>query len=107
MKTARRGFLQSLLATPFLPTSPASPQAPSPSPADDALTDALLGVVKVLYGEKLDAAELEAVRVEIGKAREATERLRAVKLGNADEPVTVFGARLGPVSARARSGSRS
>lgn len=107
MKTARRGFLQSLLATPFLPASLASPQAPSPSPANDALTDALLGVVKVLYGEKLEAEELLAVRVEIGKAREATERLRTVKLGNADEPVTVFGARRGPEAARARGRGRS
>lgn len=59
MKTARRGFLQSLLATPFLPVPLASPQTPLPSPADDALTDALLGVVKARYAEKLDAAELE------------------------------------------------
>jgi hypothetical protein len=107
MKTARRSFLQSLLATPFLPSAPALPQPLTPSPAHEAQTEAVLGLVKVLYGEKLDAEELAAVRVEIAKAGEAAERLRTVKLGNADEPVTLFAARSGPEAGTTRRGGRS
>jgi hypothetical protein len=94
MKTPRRGFLQSLLAAPFLPESLASAQAPSPSPsAPDPVVDALAAVVKSRYGAQLDAAELETVRGEIKKSLEAGERLKAVKLGNGDEPATAFSAR--------------
>jgi hypothetical protein len=106
MKTARRGFLQSLLATPFLPSASAFPQTPSPSPANPALTEATLGVVKALCGDKLEPAELEAVRAEIVKAGEATERLRTVKLGNADEPATLFAARVAPEAPGPRRGGR-
>lgn len=94
MKTARRGFLQSLLATPFLPAATASPQAPSPSPsASDPVADALLAAVKARYGAQLDATELEAVGVEIKKSLEGSDRLKARRLGNADEPITTFAAR--------------
>src|SRR5262245_31703466 len=98
MKTARRGFLQSLLAAPFLPDSlAAAAQAPSPSPAPpDPVVDSLAAVVKARYGAQLDAAELEAVRGEIKKSVEASDRLKAVKLANWDEPVTVFAARRKP-----------
>jgi hypothetical protein len=95
MKTPRRGFLQSLLAAPFLPPSLATAaQAPSPSPTPpDPVVDGLAAVVKARYGSQLDAAELEAVRGEIKKSLEASDKLKAVKLGNADEPATVFTAR--------------
>jgi len=95
MKTARRGFLQSLLAAPFLPTTVATAQAPTPSPSSalDPVADALLAAVKARYGAQLDAAELEAVRVEIKKSLEGGDRLKARRLGNADEPVTTFAAR--------------
>src|SRR5262245_13479122 len=94
MKTPRRGFLQSLLAAPLLPDSLAFPQAPPPSPpAPDPVVDALAGVVKARYGAQLDTAELDAVRGEIKKALEASDRLKAVKLGNGDEPATAFSAR--------------
>ena len=94
MKTARRGFLQSLLAAPLLPDSLASAQAPTPSPAaPDPVAEALAAVVKARYGAQLDAAELETVRGEIKKSLEAGERLKAVKLGNGDEPATAFSAR--------------
>jgi hypothetical protein len=95
MKTPRRGFLQSLRAAPFLPESlAAAGQAPSPSPAPpEPVVDALTAVVKARYGAQLDAAELDSVRGEIKKAVEASDRLRSVKLGNADEPATMFSAR--------------
>jgi hypothetical protein len=94
MKTPRRGFLQSLLAAPFLPESLASAQAPPPSPpAPDPVADALTAVVKSRYGSQLEAAELDAVRAEIKKSLEAGERLKAVRLGNGDEPATAFSAR--------------
>ncbi len=94
MKTPRRGFLQSLLAAPLLPDSLVAAQAPSPSPAaPDAVADALAAVVKARYGAQLDAAELDAVRGEIKKSLESSERLKAVRLANGDEPVTAFSAR--------------
>jgi hypothetical protein len=99
MKTPRRGFLQSLLAAPFLPASVGATavQSPSPSPAPpDPVVDGLAAVVKARYGAQLDAADLEAVRVEIKKSLEASEKLKAVKLGNADEPATTFTARPKP-----------
>jgi hypothetical protein len=93
MKTPRRGFLQSLLAAPFLPEPLAAAQAPPPSPpAPDPVADALAAVVKARYGAQLDASELDTVRGEIKKSLEASDRLRAVKLGNADEPATSFSA---------------
>ncbi len=46
------------------------------------------------FGRHLDAAELDAVKAELTRNLEAATRLRqAVKLANADEPVTRFEAR--------------
>ena len=79
MKTARRGFLQSLLAAPLLPTIGGHGPGAQPLavPALDPVADALLAAVKARYGAQLDAAELEAVRVEIKKSLEGSDRLKA------------------------------
>ncbi len=46
------------------------------------------------HGAHLDAAAVEAVKKEIASSLESAARMRsALRLGNADEPVTSFSAR--------------
>jgi hypothetical protein len=47
-------------------------------------------VVRQRYGSQLGAPDLEEVRKGIESALQSAARLGAVKLGNADEPVTTF-----------------
>ena len=94
MPARRRRFLQSLSATPLLPAVLAQAQAAaaqtSPKPA---LARHLAEVVRARYGGQLEAADLDEVARLIGESLEGAEKLRAVKLANADEPVTLFSAR--------------
>lgn len=50
----------------------------------------LFELVKTRYGERLTADELEEVRKGVERISETAEALRAVKLGNWDEPFSVF-----------------
>ncbi len=50
----------------------------------------LFELVKTRYGERLTADELEEVRKGVERISETAEALRAVKLGNRDEPFSVF-----------------
>jgi len=50
----------------------------------------LFELVKTRYGERLTADELEEVRKGVERISETVEALRAVKLGNGDEPFSVF-----------------
>ncbi len=50
----------------------------------------LFELVKTRYGERLTADELEEVRKGVERISETAEALRAVKLGNEDEPFSVF-----------------
>ena len=105
MATPRRGFLKTLVAVPFVPAAAAAAQtpaatpspvpAPSPSPAAPGpVAEALTRVVEQRYGAQLDADALREIAKGIDDAQQAAERLRkATKLTNADEPVTLFGAR--------------
>ena len=94
MTKARRGFLKSLAVVPLAPAA-LGPQAPAAAAAPGAaVARALTGAVKLQYGARLDAADLEAVEKEIARSLERAEKLqRRVRLGNADEPVTRFEAR--------------
>jgi hypothetical protein len=112
MPTARRRVLRSLASAPLLPaawahaqvapvpspsvtppvpsTSPASPAA-SPSPAaPDPVAEALADVVRQRYGSQLGAEDLAEVRKVIEQNLSAADRLKQVRLGNGDEPVTLF-----------------
>jgi hypothetical protein len=104
--STRRRFLRSLAAAPLLPgalaaqtpspsptPSPTPRPAPAPSGAPDPVAEALGELVRHRYGNQLDAEALVEIRKGIEANLKAAERLRAVKLGNADEPVTVFAAR--------------
>jgi hypothetical protein len=105
MATPRRGFLKTLVAVPLVPAAaavaqtpaapPTPPPAPSPSPtAPGPVAEALTRVVEERYGAQLDADALREIAKGIDDAQGAAERLRkALKLTNADEPVTLFGAR--------------
>ncbi len=70
--------------------APPNPQ-PSPQPAKPSpLALAYLETARLRFGDKLTAEEIERVRQDLeGNVRNA-ERLRGVKLRNADEPDFVF-----------------
>jgi hypothetical protein len=112
---SRRRFLRSLAAAPLLPTALVAPQAPAPTPPSPPpapptspfpspspsppgpVAQALGEVVRLRYGAQLEEADLAEVRKGIEDNLQAADRLRkAVKLGNADEPVNVFHPRLAP-----------
>lgn len=107
MATPRRGFLKTLAAVPLLPAAAAVAQAPavtpapspvpSPSPSQAApgpVAESLTRVIGERYGAQLDADALREIAKGIQDAQDAAGRLRkAVKLTNADEPVTLFAAR--------------
>jgi len=52
--------------------------------------EALFRLVEQLYGARLTEAELEEVRKGVERIVEASAELRAVRLGNWDEPFSVF-----------------
>jgi hypothetical protein len=99
----RRAFLKSLTAAPLLPaaftttqTAPSPVASPSPSPSPDPnepLAQALTEVARRRYGKYWEGDDAEEVRKGIQDGLRAADRLRTVKLTNADEPVTAFAAR--------------
>jgi len=103
---SRRRFLRSLAVAPLLPTAfsqaptPPSPSPPIPSPSPSPpgpVAQALGEVVRIRYGSQLEEADLAEVRKGIEENLQAADRLRkAVKLGNADEPVNLFRPRVAP-----------
>lgn len=106
MPTPRRGFLKSLAVVPLAPgaavalaqtpTPPASPSPsapPSPAPPGP-VAEALTRVVEQRYGSQLEPADLREIAKSIDESLQGAERLRkAMKLTNADEPVSTFRAR--------------
>ncbi|MDT5059585.1 MAG: hypothetical protein QOH63_44 [Acidobacteriota bacterium] len=109
-QTSRRHFAKSvattLLAAPLAaslakaqtptkpkePTAPPNPQA-SPAPQKPSpLAEAYTEVARVRFGEHLTPEQLEQVKKDLGDNIRAADRLRAVKLKNADEPDFTFSA---------------
>lgn len=72
-------------AAPPNPT-PATQQAQKPSPVADAYAE----VARARFGEHLSAEEFEQVKKDLQSYVQTSERLRAVKLKNGDEPDFVF-----------------
>lgn len=104
MPTPRRGFLKSLAVVPLAPgAAVALAQTPTPSPAPSAspspappgpVAEALTRVVEQRYGSQLEPADLREIAKSIDESLQGAERLRkAMKLANADEPVSTFRAR--------------
>jgi hypothetical protein len=105
MGSARRSFLKSLAAAPLLPAAlaqvaPNPPQPPSPSPgptpspsdAPSPMAEALAEAARHRFGAHYQPGDHDEVRKAIHGNLQAADRLRKVKLGNADEPVTLFAA---------------
>ena len=67
----------------------APPLAASSDPAA-AEAAALFALVSARYGSRLDASQLEGVRKAIEAIVEQARAVRAVRLGNADEPYQTF-----------------
>jgi hypothetical protein len=97
VRPTRRHFLRTLAAAPLLPAlgdAPAATPSPTPAPrAVDASARLLAQVIEQRYGAQLEAGDLDVITKGIGDALEGAARLRALRLGNADEPVTLFHAR--------------
>jgi hypothetical protein len=60
---------------------------PSETPSE---ADLLFAVVRRRYAERLTAEELEALRRSVDEVTRLAAALRAVRLGNADEPFQRF-----------------
>ena len=52
--------------------------------------ETLFQMVSDRYGDRLDAEQLEEVRKGVETIAEAAQALRAVKLENGDEPLSIF-----------------
>ena len=74
-------------AAPSKTDGPAAPPPPSEF-ADDARALAL--IIERRYGKHLDANQLEQITKELDGRLQAGKALRAVKLGNHDEPDFTF-----------------
>src|SRR5688572_25641352 len=100
----RRAFLKAMAGAPLLPAvlmPAASAQAPVPTPvpsptppeAPAPLAKALAEGARHRFGAHLGPGDLAEIEKAIDGNLKAAERLRALTLDNADEPVTVFEAR--------------
>jgi hypothetical protein len=110
----RRRFLRGVLVAPLVPgalaeaqappaaaASPAPLATPPPSPSaspeakPDPLADALMEVARARFGAHVENDEEWArIRRDVAANLRNAERFRALKLTNADEPVTAFSARV-------------
>lgn len=106
MPTSRRGFLGTAFAaaaaaisrpfaargqtTPAAPRTPAAP-GPSPTPAPpDPKAEALAKLARERYGKFLSAEELTMLDERCAGIERRSQRLRAVRLSNGDEPAAEF-----------------
>jgi hypothetical protein len=64
--------------------------APAAPAGVSAEAEALFGLIRLRYADRLTAEELEALRVGVEAIVENARALRAVRLGNADEPFQPF-----------------
>lgn len=102
-RTTRRDLVKALATVPLLPSLVASATDPraapeaipptaqqqagaEPSPVARALTE----VIRARYGQYLTPEQLEEVQKDIERGLKASERLRARKLRNSDEPDFIF-----------------
>ena len=62
----------------------------SESKPESAEAEAVFQMVSDRYGARLDAEQLEEVKKGVETIAEAAQALRAVKLENGDEPLSIF-----------------
>ena len=61
-----------------------------PAEASDGIVEARLAQAMARFGDRLEAAQWDAIREDMKKSIEQRNRLRAVPMGNANEPEIVF-----------------
>ena len=96
----------SLAAAPLLPVAltqvapkpqppspvPAPTPAPSPSDAPSPMAESLAEAARHRFGAHFEPGDMDQIRKAVHGNLQAADRLHKVKLGNADEPVTLFAA---------------
>lgn len=102
---SRRAFTGALAAAAVAPLLGAEqplrgagrPEVPTPSARDlEAVARELTDAVRAQYGHRLGNDEIAAVGRQILANLKRAERVRAVRLTNADEPDFTFGAAIDP-----------
>lgn len=100
--STRRRFAKTLAAAATAPilaralplgAQAAPTPAPSPTPAPEPpspFVEAMAEALKAKFGKHLEPGQLEAVKRSLGRASRNAERMKQVRLGNADEPDVVF-----------------
>ena len=84
-----------LLAQATPAPGPAATPAPTPTPDTPSSTaEALTEAVRIRWGKHLTGEELAEIARSIDGRLRAGERMKAVRLTNADEPAFVFAARV-------------
>jgi hypothetical protein len=73
-------------------TAPPNPQPATQTQPPSPLAEAYAEVVRRRFGERLTPEEFEQVKRDLQSNIQSSERLRAVKLKNEDEPDFVFSA---------------
>ena len=107
MAAGRRGFLKAVAIAPLTPAALAGAEVPPAAAGDNPVADALAEAVRREHGAHLDADGLARVRKEIASSLESAARLRAAaRLGNADEPATLFSATFSVTPALSGEGRR-
>jgi hypothetical protein len=109
-QTSRRQFAKSIATTlvaaplaaslvkaqtPTKPKEATAPPTPQPSPMPQKptpLAEAYAEVARIRFGEKLTPEQLEQIKKDLDGNTRNADRLRAVKLKNADEPDFIFSA---------------
>ncbi|MGH9942292.1 MAG: hypothetical protein ACRD9R_08040 [Pyrinomonadaceae bacterium] len=77
-------------APPNPQPTPAAPNAPQQPPTPSPTASAYAEVARARFGDKLSAEELNRVKRDLEGNVRTADRLRAVKLRNADEPDFIF-----------------
>ena len=109
-KTSRRQFAKSVATTlaaaplaarlakaqtPAKPKESTAPPTPQPGPTvqkPSPLAEAYAEVARTRFGEKLTPEQLEQIKKDLDGNIRSSDRLRAVKLKNGDEPDFIFSA---------------
>jgi hypothetical protein len=82
--------------TGLIPTGSAASRLATDEPG--ALAQALAGVIRAQYGDRLGQADLDIVTRQIQNGLDRAEKVRKAALGNGDEPDFVFCAIRGETS---------
>ena len=72
------------------PAAPPSPQPATQTQKPSPVAEAYAEVARARFGERFDAEEFEQVKKDLQSYLQSSERLRAIKLRNEDEPDFVF-----------------